>query len=161
MTISLLLIAITISITTLVSAQDKIFNVGIPSDVHKDLELFLGEREITEIRNFKGKYSRRDVVEVILFYQALKLGGYPYKKLNLIYIDSYKRSLSMLNSGGISVNTTSMWSHDISVADHFTTSSVVEKGMFYAGIYTTENHPIHQIANLEDLKQYSAVSNKH
>lgn len=144
--LSLSLLSVVVSISISVSAfvqassRDEL-TVLIPADVQKDVRLFLAlaGRDILEVKNFSGPYGRRDVAEIILFYQALYLGGYRGRIRELLVpVGSYAKVGVMLRQGRVALVGNTAWLVAINAqdADIWVTAALIKDGEFSAGIYT-------------------------
>ncbi|WP_019030028.1 hypothetical protein [Colwellia piezophila] len=71
-----LLILLILCITTAVHGQQHSVLIYIRDDVYIDYQKFVANRDVSSIDNFSGKNIRRDVVDMIIAQQALKLGGF-------------------------------------------------------------------------------------
>ena len=136
--------------------------VVVPSDVYQDYLLFLAGRDPLSIQDFSGLHSRRDVVEVALFVQALRLGGWT-DPIYFKEVDSYQRTMRLLLHGDVVASATTVFSSDI--ANHSSlleSQPVVEKGQFEVGLYLKGDSPLLQGAplTLSQVKDLKVVSNK-
>lgn len=145
--------------TKSLAKQDNIL-IYIRDDVYLDYQQFLGEKKVTSIDDFSGKSIRRDVVDMIIAQQALKLGGFDHDfsyapgKVNF-------RNTKMLQNGQLLISFDSYWRQDAeALADKVHISApVVRVGEYVAGIYTSpENHKVLAIKKYEDLRELTAVS---
>jgi hypothetical protein len=68
---------IILSISPVVATENSVL-IYIRDDVFIDYQEFVAGRDVTVINNFSGKNIRRDVVDMIIAQQALKLGGFKY-----------------------------------------------------------------------------------
>ncbi len=136
--------------------------VVVPSDVYQDYLLFLAGRDPVSIQDFSGAHSRRDVVEVALFIQALRLGGWK-EPIYFSKVDSYQRTMRLLTHGDVVASATTMFTRDISAHPNLLeTQPVVEKGQFEVGLYLKDSSPLLQGATptLSQIKRLKVVSNK-
>ncbi|MCV2370344.1 hypothetical protein [Roseateles oligotrophus] len=136
--------------------------VAGPADVMADYQRFLNKRDVLQLSDFSGPYSRRDVVEVALFHQALHRGGWQ-APLEFQDMPSVERLLRELGTGHVVSSSTSYWSEDISGAEtHVQLSqAVIGNGEFEAGFYTVEsNTRAMKAGNLKDLQALSGLSNQ-
>lgn len=152
------LLAICFSFTSKASAGEIL--IYIRDDVYEDYISFLAGRDVLSIESFSGKTIRRDVVDMIIAQQALKLGGFEHNfkyaagKLNF-------RNTRMLQQGRLLISFDSYWLSDAKAlnGDVLISSAVIRKGEYVAGIYT---HPNNQktlaIRSQQDLSQRTAVS---
>ncbi len=133
-----------------------------PADVMADYHRFLNKRDVLQLSDFSGPYSRRDVVEVALFHQALHQGGWrtPLKFQDMPSVERLRRELG---TGHVISSSTSYWSEDISGAEaHIHLSqAVIGNGEFEAGFYTVEtNTRAMRAKSLADLQALSGLSNQ-
>lgn len=157
--IKLLLFTLIFSSLSAQARKDSVL-IYIRDDVYEDYLEFVAGREIIDIDNFSGKNIRRDVVDMILAQQALKLGGFDYNfnyapgKVNF-------RNTKMLENGKLLISFDSYWQQDaIPLADSvYITAAVIRNGEYVAGIYTSpKNSKTLAISKLSDLNGLSAVS---
>ena len=143
--------------------QPRTTLVGVPADVLEDYKLFMGNRLLSDITQYDGPHSRRDVVEVILFQQALAIGGYNNKILfNPIPTDL--RLQTELQDANIAAIATSTWHYAVSnkMQHHLISDPLIMNGEFEAGLYTAIGNTKARKANSADtVKQLTAVSNRH
>jgi len=145
--------------TKSLASQDSVL-IYIRDDVYIDYLLFLDNKKVTSIDNFSGKSIRRDVVDMIIAQQALKLGGFEHQftyapgKVNF-------RNTKMLQNGQLLISFDSYWQQDAkALADKvYISTPVIRTGEYVAGIYTSpNNHKVLAIKNNADLKELTAVS---
>ena len=134
--------------------------IYIRDDVYVDYLAFVGGRDVSTITNFSGKQVRRDVVDMIIAQQALKLGGFNHSftyapgKLNF-------RNTKMLQQGRLLISFDSYWLQDAQAlnGDVYISHPVIRKGEYVAGIYTSPNNKnALAVKALIDLKKLTAVS---
>ncbi len=134
--------------------------IYIRDDVYIDYLSFVADRDVLTIKEFSGKSVRRDVVDMIIAQQALKLGGFKHSfnyapgKVNF-------RNTKMLQSGRLLISFDSYWLKDAQAlkADVYISSPVIRKGEYIAGIYTSpENKNVLAIHDLDGLSKLTAVS---
>ena len=135
-------------------------NIFIRDDVYNDYQKFVAGRDVLAITDFTGKNIRRDVVDMIIAQQALKLGGFNYDfsyspgKVNF-------RNTRLLQTGRLLISFDSYWSSDANAiaADVYISNAVIRKGEYVAGIYTSiKNTAVLAIKKKKDLKKFTAVS---
>ncbi|MBT9491582.1 MAG: ABC transporter substrate-binding protein [Paucibacter sp.] len=142
-------------------ASEAVLAAG-PADVMADYQRFLNQRDVLHLSDFSGPYSRRDVVEVALFHQALHLGGWR-KPMKFQDMPSVERLLRELGSGHVISSSTSYWSEDISGAEAHVQLSlpVIANGEFEAGFYTVpSNTRAMRVRSLQDLQALTGLSNQ-
>lgn len=141
-------------------AEDLI--ISIRDDVYNDYLKFVNNRNIEDITDFRGKTVRRDVIDMLITQQALKLGGfeptlkYVSGKLNF-------RNTKRLQKGGLLISLDSYWLADAQEIsdDVYISAPVIRKGEYVAGLYTSpDNSAVLAIKTLDDLKNFTAVSTR-
>jgi len=147
------------STSTVLAVQDNVL-IYIRDDVFTDYQEFVDGRDVTTIHNFSGKTIRRDVVDMIIAQQALRLGGFKYKftyasgKVNF-------RNTQMLQNGQLLISFDSYWRNDaLSLSNSIYISDVVIRNDEYiAGIYTSpKNKKTLAVKKRADLLELTAVS---
>jgi hypothetical protein len=134
--------------------------IYIRDDVYNDYKSFVNERDVLTIKNFSGKTIRRDVVDMILAQQALKLGGFT-NEFNYASGKVNFRNTKMLQDGELLISFDSYWKSDAQIlADKlYISDAVIREGEYVAGIYTSPfNLKVLQIKTLDDLKLLTSVS---
>lgn len=144
-------------LSSIASAQT--LQVAVPSDVLGDYQRWLRDRDIAQVFSYSGDGVRRDVVEVALFMQALKLGCGAID-VEWVPVDSYPRTLALLREGGVHAAATSVWKEDVDTNETFLSSPLIADGQFFVAMFTALNHPI-KIGAASDLQNISVVSSKH
>jgi hypothetical protein len=134
--------------------------IYIRDDVYDDYIKFVDDRDVHTITNFSGKNIRRDVVDMIIAQQALKIGNFQHEftyaagKLNF-------RNTKMLESGRLLISFDTYWLSDAEALNDsvYISAPVIRKGEYIAGIYTSPNNKaVLTIKELNDLINFSAVS---
>jgi hypothetical protein len=134
--------------------------IYIRDDVYEDYIKFVNGRNILDINNFSGKNIRRDVVDMIIAQQALKIGGFEHNfqyaagKLNF-------RTTRMLELGRLLISFDSYWLADAKALKDsvYISAPVIRTGEYIAGIYTSPNNKtVLAIKQLNDLEKFTAVS---
>lgn len=130
----------------------------IPAQVLDDYKSIVGERPPAAIRDFRGKGSRREVVEVILLLQALDAGDYPHQ-IRLRTSPSEAQSMRVLASGQANLLGTTLWRQSLDkfeprIKPSFT---VIRSGEYQFGLYGCKG----QLSGVEpNLSTISVVANK-
>ncbi|QNM98135.1 hypothetical protein [Chitinimonas koreensis] len=106
-----------------------------PSDVIADYQLLLGERMPEQVGDYGGPYSRRDTVELLLTWQALRAAGYR-GPIEMIPADSYERILAELQIGHADIGGTTAWLDDLAGKPLDVSDPLIEDGQFEAGLFT-------------------------
>jgi hypothetical protein len=147
------------SFLPVLAAQDSVL-IYIRDDVFTDYQEFVAGRDVTAINKFSGKKIRRDVVDMIIAQQALKLGGFKYKftyapgKVNF-------RNTQMLQNGELLLSFDSYWKKDATPLSEsiYISDEVIRNGEYVAGIYTSpKNKKTLAVKKLADLRKLTAVS---
>jgi len=137
--------------------QIKMF---LRDDVYEDYITFLAGRDPLGITSFSGHKIRRDVVDMIIAQQALKLGGFnktfKYKvgKINF-------RNTKLLEQGTLLLSFDTYWLSDAHQLHEkiYITAAVIKKGQYLAGIFAhPSNEKVFSIKSLEDFKGLTSVS---
>ena len=142
---------------------EKEIILGVTDDVLADYHLFLAGRAPLSITDYSGPHSRRDVVEVVLFQQALALGGLP-TPIRFKAVPTYRRLGAELREGIITGAATSFWLNDLEedLELYRISKAVIENGQFEAGLYTnTDNARAMDANTLAKIQTLSAASNKY
>ncbi|MBL4910720.1 MAG: hypothetical protein JKX78_12005 [Alteromonadaceae bacterium] len=134
--------------------------IYIRDDVYEDYQQFVAGRDVLTIDDFYGTRIRRDVVDMIIAQQALKLGGFNYHfsyaagKVNF-------RNTRLLQTGKLLMSFDSYWQKDAQALKDsvYISNAVIRKGEYVAGIYTSpKNLKVLEIKQLSDLAKFTAVS---
>jgi len=134
--------------------------IFIRDDVYEDYLQFVAGRDVLNIHNFSGKSIRRDVVDMVIAQQALRLGGFNFRfsyaagKVNF-------RNTRLLQTGKLLISFDSYWLADAKAIsdDVYISDAVIRNGEYVAGIYTSpKNSAVLTIHTREDLKPFTAVS---
>ncbi len=133
--------------------------VAVPQDVLTDYQRLLAGRNIDEIRDYSGPGSRRDTVEVILFQQALRLGGVS-DAVEFVTVDSYARSLIEVEQGRLAATATSVWAADVKASAARVSEPLIREGEYVVGFYTLAGNAAVENATLAELRQMRAITNK-
>ena len=155
-----LLIVTLFCITQYSYARKNSVLIYIRDDVYIDYLQFVADRDISLIDNFSGKNIRRDVVDMIIAQQALKLGGFNHRfsyapgKVNF-------RNTKMLQNGKLLISFDSYWKQDALPLSEkvYISDEVIRNGEYIAGIYTSpKNKKTLAVKELSDLKGLTSVS---
>lgn len=158
--IKILLLLTLYFITQSVHAKTDSVLVYIRDDVYIDYLQFVDDRDINLIDNFSGENIRRDVVDMIIAQQALKLGGFKHSftyasgKVNF-------RNTKLLQNGQSLISFDSYWQKDaLPLSDDlYISDQVIRNGEYVAGIYTSpKNKKTLSLKELNDFKHLTSVS---
>ncbi len=141
--------------------SEKLARIGVPTDVMDDYRQFLDGRNLVEIDNFSGAYSRRDVVELALFIREMQQ-RLPDLTIDLVAIDSYAIGIEQVRSGKISALATSCWLADLRpyLEDTLISDAIVQDGQSRVGLFClSTNKTAHVLSTVEDLRKLKVVSN--
>jgi len=153
-------IAHSIEVATTKTGLTNNILIYIRDDVFDDYQKFVAGRNVQDIHNFTGQKIRRDVVDMIIAQQALKLGGFNYH-FNYAAGKVNFRNTRLLQTGKLLISFDSYWLKDAQTLANevYISKAVIRKGEYIAGIYTSpKNKAVLAIKKLEDLKQFTAVS---
>jgi hypothetical protein len=115
---------------------------------------------VQAIHNFTGQKIRRDVVDMIIAQQALKLGEFNYH-FNYAAGKVNFRNTRLLQTGKLLISFDSYWLSDAKAINDsvYISDAVIRNGEYIAGIYTSpKNAAVLAIKTLTDLKKFTAVS---
>lgn len=155
-----LLVFTLISFSSNILARQHSVLIYIRDDVYLDYLNFVANRDVTSIDDFSGIKVRRDVVDMIIAQQALKLGGFNHSfsyapgKVNF-------RNTKMLQNGKLLISFDSYWQQDaLPLVDKiYISDEVIRNGEYVAGIYTSPNNTKTLAINkLSDLNELTSVS---
>ena len=133
-------------------ATDEYLNEGLKG--------FLNGVEIEELDDFTGEGTSRAMVELVLLYQALKLGGYP-NEINIIgKYYPHLRALKEMSKGEITMHSGSFWLSDAEAEPSiWVTAPIIQFGEYHVGLYTIPKNKRALAANsIEDIRKLKAVS---
>ncbi|WP_028455711.1 hypothetical protein [Chitinilyticum litopenaei] len=133
-------------------------DVAVPQDVLTDYRELVAGRNLDEIRDYSGPGARRDTVEMILFQQALRLGGFA-EAVNFVPVDSYVRNLVEVEQGRITATGTSVWAADIKDSQARLSEPLIREGEYVVGFYTLAGSKVQQ-ASLDELRKLTVVTNR-
>ncbi|WP_239421339.1 hypothetical protein [Saliniradius amylolyticus] len=142
------------------ATEAKPIPIFIRDDVYADYQKAVGDKPVLSVTNFSQRGMRRDVVDMIIAQQALKLGGFDYHfeyfpgKVNF-------RNTRMLKTGELLMSFDSYWLEDAQAINQhvYISKPVIRRGEYLAGIYTQPgNEATLAIKQLEDLHQLTSVS---
>lgn len=142
------------------SVLAKPLTIYIRDDVYQDYLAFLNGRDVLELTDFSGSFMRRDVADMVLLQQALKLGGF-HNSFQYLPGKVNFRNTKMLENGELLLSFDTYWLSDANkLSDKvYISSPIVKRGQYMAGIYTSpHNAKVFAITELGDLKQLTAVS---
>ncbi len=110
--------------------------VLVPSDVLGDYKSLVGDRAPAMLRDYRGKGSRREVVEVVLLLQALDAAEYPHP-IVLRTSPSEAQSMRALAAGQANLLGTTLWKSSLKkfesrIKPSFT---VIRSGEYQLGLY--------------------------
>lgn len=158
--ILVLLIYIFSSLNTCLAVDEKKIKMFLRDDVYEDYTSFLAGRDPLEITSFSGHKIRRDVVDMIIAQQALKLGGFhksfKYKvgKINF-------RNTKLLEQGALLLSFDTYWLADALQLNEkvYISDPVINRGEYLAGVYSNpSNEKVFSIKSLSDFRGLTSVS---
>ncbi|MBE9610111.1 hypothetical protein [Chitinilyticum piscinae] len=134
--------------------------VAVPNDVLRDyLRLVPAGRDIDAIRDYSGEGARRDTVELILFQQALRLGGVS-DEIRFVPVDSYQRNLVEVEQARLLATATSVWASDVKTSPARLSEPLIREGEYVVGFYTLAGNSKVENATIDELRQLTAITNK-
>lgn len=145
-----------------ISVCAETYKVVIQTDVYTDYQKFMNGRKVEDISFYGGIYSRRDVVEVLILQQALKLGGFS-GDIDFIPSPTHERNMLTVKNGDVVARATTLWKRDADKNKDFLYKSypIIENGDFEAGFYVlSTNDKALDIKNLSKLKSLKIASSK-
>lgn len=163
--ISLTFLAIMLSLTTFMirgntfAYSNKVI-IPIQDDVYQDYQTFIGNRDVLAVNEFSSKYTRRDVIDIIIAQQALSLGGF-HAEFHLLPGKVNFRNIQLLQAGELLLSFDTYWHTDAkTIADKlYISEPVIRNGEYFAGIYTSPtNHKVLQLKSFSDFNTLTAVS---
>lgn len=133
-----------LSIITLVSTGTRASEavvLAVNEDIPKDYQRFLAGRDPMDVQHYSGEGARRDIIELTLLMQALRLGGFT-KPVELRIEPSYLRILRGIADGHFISSGALMWKADIDELRPALVASrpLLKEGEFVVGIYTTQKN---------------------
>ncbi len=135
---------------------------SILTQIHvlENLKNFLSGSSINEIDNFDHNECLREVVELVLLYQALELGGYKEKIDIRVKVVPYLRGPKILSGDKFTVLGESVWASEAGMENSIWISGpVIDEKEYQVGLYTSpDNKKALECKNLEDVRKLSAVS---
>lgn len=137
-------------------------SIAVLPDIHRDYERFLRGRDLHSLSYYGGDYARRDVIELVLMLQALKLGGFDQP---VVFADeeNYFRSIRNLIDGKSLSIAGTLWQQDLIPQQEklYITAPVVKDGQFVVGLYTApKNLSARSSTTLTALTQLSVVTSR-
>lgn len=158
---SLIALALLVATSLCLSIGAIAANGVIPKDVLTDYKKFIGTQSPNQLRSFKGRYSRRDVVEVAIILQALSRAE-EQKTIEFKVVESYSRQLADVASGRAALAMTSVSSSDAEQLKNqvYFSDELVKPEEFVAGFYVRrDNENALNAKSLQDLAKLKTVSN--
>jgi hypothetical protein len=148
--------------TTLFAKTIPPLTIVINEDVYRDYLCVLNNQDVLMVKDYGGKCSRREVVEIILVQQMLALGGFEYQfLLEPEYYNMRERKL--LEKGLLLINVDSVWQSEAIAMENYVYISppLIRKEEYHAGFYTSAtNVEVLSLNSIDQLKRLSIVSNR-
>lgn len=151
----------TVSYLSSATEPSNVLKIAYGADNIPDFEAFLDGKKAENINSYNGHKARRDVIDGVLFVQALRLGGIE-QEIEFISFGTYKRMLHAIAKGQVVAGAQTNWGRDtLNKAQFYNTQPLVQEGEFVVGLYTSaSNKKALSAQSLADLKTLSAVSSK-
>ncbi|NTS77823.1 hypothetical protein HR060_13260 [Catenovulum sp. SM1970] len=125
---------------------------------------FVKGKDIANITDFSllNNAGQREIIEMVLIQQALEFGGLNRPVMFQPLAKFYIRNIHELVKGRFLMSTETVWFNDIRGHSNwlYITDPTIEKGQFAAGLYTSPNNRKAMRANVADLAELTAVSNR-
>lgn len=130
-----------LTVLSLGSHASEAVILAVNDDIPEDYQRFLHGRDPMDVQHYSGDGARRDIVELTLLMQALRLGGFT-KPVELRIEPSYLRILRGVADGRFISSGALMWKADIDELRPALVASrpLLKEGQFIVGIYTTQKH---------------------
>ncbi len=141
-------------------ANDAVI-LAVNDDIPQDYQRFLHGRDPMDVKQYNGDGARRDIVELTLLIQALRLGGFT-KSVELRVEPSYLRILRGVADGRFISSGALMWKADIDATGSTLLASrpLLKEGEFTVGIYTTQkNYAALNGLDAKLIKELNVVTN--
>lgn len=159
--IGLILLCLSYSYPPQLFAQQIKIDVGVilSSDVKTRFNKSTETTSCLDIKDYVYKGSTRVYAEALLTCQALTIGGIdPIFKFH--EYPNYGRALKELKKGSIHLLFSTVWLNQKN-ENLYVSQPLMHSGDFEKGIYTLEdNNALLKVTNVEQLKGFSAISNK-
>ncbi|WP_255991520.1 hypothetical protein [Chitinolyticbacter albus] len=136
-----------------------VLRIAVPHDVLVDYERLVAGRSVASIRDYHGPGARRDTVELILFQQALRLGG-EHEAVEFSTLNSYARILQEVESSNIVAGGTSVWAADVIDRPIRLSRALIEDGEYVVGLYAWSGNTAALAARPAEFSQKTAITNK-
>lgn len=141
-------------------ADDAVI-IAVNDDIPRDYQRFLHGRNPVDVQSFNTDGARRDIVELTLLMQALRLGGFT-KPVELRVEPSYLRLLRGVADGRFISSGALMWKVDINELQPALQASraLINDGEFIVGVYTTQKN-LARVSSLAPgkIKDLNVVTN--
>lgn len=133
----------------------------VAKDVYNDYLSYMDGRSPTSISSYDGPHSRRDVIELVLFYQALRWGGYK-GDVKVVTHDNIRRELRKLAQGSYTTWTAPLSNAFLESKENMLfTDPVIYEGQYEVGLFTQINNPKALTAtDLKSVKHLCIVSSR-
>ena len=140
-------------------AADTSVKVTVTKDVIDDYQRFVAGREVSAIDYYGGPGARRDVIELVLLQQALKLGGVN-PPLSIVREQTYRRTLHQVANGELIGTGALAWRADAADLQNklYISAAAIEDGEFIVGLYTSQQNHRALNASQQTLRRLVAVT---
>jgi hypothetical protein len=120
------------------SFADDAVVIAVNEDILPDYLRFLQGRDPKDVHLYSGPGARRDVIELVLLMQAVRLGGFT-APIELRSEQSYLRTLRDIAEGRFITSAGLAWKVDIDAMPqaYLTSRPLIKQGEFVVGLYTT------------------------
>lgn len=137
--------------------------VAAPKDAIAAYQGFTLGKDVLQINDLSGANLWRDVAELLLFHQALLLGGFT-GDITLVESSNYRRMLRRLSEGHTSMIGTTVWRENVIENDQplLLSKPVIRADEYRVGLYTSKNNTrALSVRSRGDLSKLSAVTSHH
>lgn len=144
-------------------AQAQPLFVAAPRDAIVEFQRLTLDKDVLQIKDLSGANLWRDVAELVLFHQALRLGGF-HGDVHLVESSNYRRMIRRLSEGRMSMIGTTIWRENATESDQplLLSEPLIRANEYRVGLYTSKNNTrALAVRNREDLSQLTAVTSHH
>lgn len=163
MTLPILIGIILAGFATLISAESIHIVAGISSsrNLKENYQKTTDQRSCDKIVNYAVPGTSRELSEMLLVCQALRIGGIePIFELKEYPV--YMRMLLEVTHGNNLIMLHSTWLSDVDQSKVFVSDPLIRKGEFELGIFTRPDHKeLLKVKTLAELSPFIAISNIH
>lgn len=127
-------------------------------------QMAIENQDISTIEDYRHKQPGRELIELILFHQALYIGGFRGQfKLIPQSGANYDKRLEHLANGRFLASGHTIWFRDNAkfLGKFYLSEPIIRNGEYKVGIYTVpQNTALLSVRKLHELRHFSAVSSR-